>query len=435
VRALECGTGEDDREPEEAHVRQTWGSWILGAGLALTAATGALAQQAKMYGTVKDESGAGVPKAKVVLTPVDGGAKREVVTSGKGSYLIGILPAGRYQLKVEAEGLALISIKGEAVTINDRGNKESKWKIDGHVRPDKPEEIEAENGWEVTCDFVVGKATEITTATGEKAVASADQAYAMLTQQVQKGDCAGALPQIEKFTTDNPTNGRAFYLKGYCDAVLERDDEGIAALEKSRELDPNFPGPSTLLGKLYARNKRLPEAEAAFKKELEGTKNPPEIQLDALLSLGAVQRDQSKDAEAIATFKQAQAAAPNRPEPYVELSALYSKAGQINEAAAVLEQAKAVGADDPVALLNVGISYFNKKDYAHAESMFRRVTESKASNPDLAMAYGLLGKLQLRDGKNADAIASFEKSLELDPNGRLAQETRDTLKAIQPKKK
>jgi Flp pilus assembly protein TadD len=51
------------------------------------------------------------------------------------------------------------------------------------------------------------------------------------------------------------------------------------------------------------------------------------------------------------------------------------------------------------------------------------------------MAYGLLGKLQLRDGKNSEAIASFKKSLELDPNGRLAAETQDVLKALEPKKK
>jgi Flp pilus assembly protein TadD len=148
-----------------------------------------------------------------------------------------------------------------------------------------------------------------------------------------------------------------------------------------------------------------------------------------------VQRDQSKDADAIATFEKAMNAAPTRPEAYVELSALYSKTGQTDKAAAILDKAKEVGADDPLALLNVGISYFNKKDYAHAETMFRRVTESKASPADQAMAFGLLGKLQLRDGKNADAIASFKKCLELDPAGRLAPETRDVLKALEPKKK
>jgi Flp pilus assembly protein TadD len=400
------------------------------------AATGTMAQQAKMYGAVVDESGAGVPGAKVILEPVEKGSRVEIVAKGKkGSYLIGIIRSGRYVVKVDAPGLALVRIKAEASGPNAYDKKETKWTKDGAVSPDKPTEINVEDRMEITCDLVVGKATEITSASGEKTVASGDQAYTLLAQQVQKGDCAGALPQIEKYTVENPTHGRSFYLKGYCDAVLEKDDEALAALVKSQELDPSFPGPSTLIGKVHARNKRLPEAEAAFKKELEGGAVPPEIQIDALLSLGAVQRDQSKDADAIATFEKAMAAAPTRPESYVELSALYAKAGQTDKAAAVLEKAKEVGADDPLALLNVGISYFNKKDYAHAESMFRRVTESKASNSDLAMAYGLLGKLQLRDGKNADAIASFKKSLELDPTGRLAKETEDVLKAIQPKKK
>ena len=400
------------------------------------AVTGAMAQQAKMYGTVIDEAGAGVPAARVILEPIDKGARVEVVAKGKkGSYLIGIIRAGRYVVEVDAPGLALVSIKAEATGPNDYDKKESKWKIDGPVRPDKATEMQIDDRMEITCDLVVGKATEVIGASGEKTSVSGDQAYALLAQQVQKGDCAGALPQIEKFTVDNPAHGRALYLKGYCDAVLEKDDDALAALVKSQELDPSFPGPSTLIGKVHARNKRLPEAEAAFKKELEGSSVPQEIQIDALLSLGAVQRDQSKDADAIATFEKAMAAAPTRPESYIELSALYAKAGQTDKAAAVLEKGKDVGANDPLALLNLGISYFNKKDYGHAESMFRRVTESKASNSDLAMAYGLLGKLQLRDGKNADAIASFKKSLELDPAGRLASETEEVLKALQPKKK
>ena len=420
-------------------MRNRWMGTIVGFVFATAlASTGAMAQQAKMYGAVVDESGAGVPNVRVILQPLEQGARVEQATKGKkGSYLFGIIRPGRYAVKVEAAGLALVSIKAEAFGLDDGGKKQKAptWKLDGRVRLDKPTEIVVEDGMDITCDLIVGKATEVTTATGEKTVGTGEQAYALLAQQVQKGDCVGALPHIEKFTVDNPTNARAFYLKGYCDAVLEHEEEALAALVKSVELDPSFPGPSTLVGKVYARNKRLPEAEAAFKKELEGANVPPELQIDALLSLGAVQRDQGKDADAIATFEKAMAVAPNRPESYVELSALYAKAGQTDKAAAILDKAKDVGADDPLAMLNVGISYFNKKDYGHAESMFRRVTESKASNSDLAMAYGLLGKLQLRDGKNADAIVSFKKCLELDPAGRLAPETQDVLKAIQPKKK
>ncbi len=399
-------------------------------------ATGASAQQAKMYGTVRDETGTGVQNARVILEPVENGARVEAPARGKnGSYLIGIIRPGRYALKIDAPGLALIRVKADAVGMNENHQKETRWKLDGRLRLDEPTEIQVEDGMEITCDLVVGKGTEITTATGEKTVMAGDQLYALLARQVQQGDCTGALPRIDKFVEENAAHGRAFYLKGYCNAVLQRDDAALAALAKSRELDPGFAGSNTLIGKINARNKRLPDAEEAFRREIEGGNAPPEIQLDALLSLGAVQRDRSKDADAIATFEKALALAPSRPESYAELSALYAKLGQTDKAAAILEEAREAGAEDPRALLNVGIACFNKKESGRAEAIFRRVTETKASNSELAMAFGLLGKLQMRDGKNADAIESLKKSLELDPGGRLAKETEDALNALKPNKR
>ena len=70
-----------------------WMGRIAGVVLATAfAVTGVRAQQAKMYGTVIDESGVGVPNVKVILVPVDTGARVEVVAKGKnGSYLIGII--------------------------------------------------------------------------------------------------------------------------------------------------------------------------------------------------------------------------------------------------------------------------------------------------------------------------------------------------------
>jgi Flp pilus assembly protein TadD len=413
--------------------------WILALTLSSAlASTVSNADDAKVYGTVTDASGNGVPNVKVILEPIGQGVRAEVASKGKkGTYLIGIVRPGRYALKVNGEGLGLVSIKADAIGQTDHL---SKWKLEGRVKPDKAPELGIEDGIDVTCDLVVGQQVEAKPAAAAAAAPaaaapSAEQTFAGLTQQVQKGDCAGALPQLEKFNTDNPNHAKAFYLRGYCDAVLSKDDDAIDALNKSIELDPKFAGISTLVGKVHARNKRLPDAEAAFKQELANDALAPELKMDALLSLGAVQRDQAKDTDAIATFERAAETAPSRPEPYVELSTLYTKTGQTDKAAAILNKAKEVGADDPVAMLNVGISYFNKKDFEHAETMFRRVTESKAGNSDMAMAYGLLGKLQMRAGKNADATASFKKSLELDPEGRLAAETQAALKAIEPKKK
>ncbi|HEX4825054.1 MAG TPA: tetratricopeptide repeat protein [Candidatus Polarisedimenticolaceae bacterium] len=394
-------------------------------------ATAALAQQAKMYGSVVDDQGQPVVGAKVVLNPTEQGSHLEVVTKGKkASFLFGIVRAGTYTIDVQAPGLVLVSMDAKATT---KDKKEPEWTKNGKVRTDQPPQLKIEDGMEITCDLVVGHAAQVATAGGGTTMATPDQALTMLTQQVQKGDCAGALPQLEKFATDNPTSGRAYYLAGYCDAVMEKDDAALVALTKAQELEPAFAGTQTLIGKIYARTNRLPEAETAFKKELENTSAPAEVQTDALLSLGAVQRDQKKDQDAIASFEKVKTLAPTRPESYIELSALYAKVGQTDKAAAVLEEAKQVGADDPVALLNVGISYYNKKDFEHAEQMFKRVTESKATNPDLSMAYGLLGNLQLRKGKTDDAVAAFKKCIELDPNGKLAKESEETLKALKKK--
>jgi len=103
----------------------------------------------------------------------------------------------------------------------------------------------------------------------------------------------------------------------------------------------------------------------------------------------------------------------------------------LSKAEAVLTRAKDAGADNPEALLHVAISFFNKKDNAHAEAMCRRVIDGgKATPPDLASAYAILGRIQLNAGKIDDGVASLKKSLELDPKGRFAEQTTDILKAL-----
>jgi len=137
--------------------------------------------------------------------------------------------------------------------------------------------------------------------------------------------------------------------------------------------------------------------------------------------------------EAIATYQKVIEAAPTRPEPYIEMSGLYLDTGKLDKAESILNDAKAAGADDPAALLNVGIIYFNKKDWAHAEAVCKRVIEGgKASNPDMGSAYAILGRAQLNSGKTADGTAALKKSLELDPAGRFAAQTEEILKALAP---
>jgi predicted TPR repeat methyltransferase len=63
--------------------------------------------------------------------------------------------------------------------------------------------------------------------------------------------------------------------------------------------------------------------------------------------------------------------------------------------------------------------------------MCRRLIEGgKASPPDLASAYAILGRAQLNTGKTDEGVASLKKSIELDPKGRFASQSEDILRAL-----
>jgi eukaryotic-like serine/threonine-protein kinase len=75
--------------------------------------------------------------------------------------------------------------------------------------------------------------------------------------------------------------------------------------------------------------------------------------------------------------------------------------------------ALAVRPNNPTAWNSLGVSYFDKKDYAAAAACFRRVTDL---DPGYTHAYLNLGGAQSATGNYDGAVASFRKVLELDPH-------------------
>jgi hypothetical protein len=80
------------------------------AALGQSATTGALT------GTVKDTSGAVVPNAMVTVTSLATGQARTTTTSVSGTYTVGFLPPGDYQVKFQASGFTTASVP--TVTVN-----------------------------------------------------------------------------------------------------------------------------------------------------------------------------------------------------------------------------------------------------------------------------------------------------------------------------
>jgi hypothetical protein len=77
---------------------------LIGLSLLLPATLAAQTHRASLRGTIYDPSMLAVPKAQVTLTSTETGEVRTIATDGNGQFAITSVPAGRYQLLVEASG-------------------------------------------------------------------------------------------------------------------------------------------------------------------------------------------------------------------------------------------------------------------------------------------------------------------------------------------
>lgn len=71
-----------------------------------------------LQGSVMDASGAAVPNAKVSVTNVDTGLKRDTVTDATGAYIFNELPIGRYDVTATAGGFKSAAAKGAQVGVS-----------------------------------------------------------------------------------------------------------------------------------------------------------------------------------------------------------------------------------------------------------------------------------------------------------------------------
>jgi hypothetical protein len=89
-------------------------------GMLAVVSTFCLAQtleRGAVHGTVYDASHAVVANAKVTLTNPSTGFRREMTTTGDGSYTFEAVPPGAYTLVAEAQGFAVTTVKGIVVNV------------------------------------------------------------------------------------------------------------------------------------------------------------------------------------------------------------------------------------------------------------------------------------------------------------------------------
>lgn len=87
-------------------------AFVVGVGTLMVPAAVAQSSDGTIVGTVTDNSGAAVPKAKVTATSKELGAERSTVTDSAGAYRIENLLPGTYTVSVEANGFSHFELAG-----------------------------------------------------------------------------------------------------------------------------------------------------------------------------------------------------------------------------------------------------------------------------------------------------------------------------------
>src|SRR4051794_32724515 len=77
-------------------------------------------ESAEVLGSIKDPSGAAVPKATVTLTSQDTGIENKITTDDSGNYDFFNVKVGLYKIAVEHEGFTKFTTSDVRVNVNAR---------------------------------------------------------------------------------------------------------------------------------------------------------------------------------------------------------------------------------------------------------------------------------------------------------------------------
>jgi tetratricopeptide (TPR) repeat protein len=308
----------------------------------------AQAQQARVYGVVKDDQGNAIEGARIVLTDPSAAAYRlEALTDKKGKYSLVILDATR--------------------TLN--------WRIEkaGFQALDSPRKVPA--GGSTKVDLVLYPAG---TAAGDLAAAAATA------KNREEFEAAKKAAEAKAGAVDTFNAAVPLFNAGDLDGALAKLQEAVG-------LDPGLAPAHYVMGKIYERKGMLPEAIAAAEKavELNG-----EDARALVLRYDLYQRagDAAKAQEALAALT-AKAPAAAAKALYQQGKALFD-AGRTKEAKALLEQAVAADPANGRVYYELGLCHVNLNEIPQAKAAFEKFLAQAPDDPEAPMAREMLSALK-----------------------------------------
>jgi tetratricopeptide (TPR) repeat protein len=231
----------------------------------------------------------------------------------------------------------------------------------------------------------------------------------------KSNDYAAATPVLQHAVTLKPTaGGNKAISKAWQSLaqVLEKTDAkaAAAAYDKAVELDPSQAELTLDAGRVLQSVNDLPGAEEHFKKSADSGDAQGMVMLINLLS------GQKRYTEAEGWLTKYVAKNPQDSKARLQLGKFLASQGKSEEAIAVLQnqyQRNGQPTGNPEIDRELAELYLQTKQYAQAEPLFRGLSQTTTTDPDLHFGLGVAVLHQL---KYAEAEREFIQTVKLKPN-------------------
>src|SRR5271163_383087 len=349
----------------------------LSAPLAFTQTTGSV------KGVCKDSDGKPITQAEVEWLSTETGHKYTLKTNNKGEYFsLGIVP-GKYNVKLSKDGKEIFHINGISVGLDET-------ELPFDLKKEQAAQASGQGLTPEQAKALKEKQEEVAkTEASNKVVGSLNEKLTAAAKASDAGDYDTAVATLNEANQIDGTRDLIWFKLG--DAYR---------MSGPKQTEPD------------EKKKRYEEAAAAYQKAID------------LRTASEAEQKEADNSKKLAYY-------------YNNLADAYAKANKVDDAVASYNKAVAL---DPAGaggyLFNVGAVLTNAGRVDDAIVAFDKVI---AADPTKADAYywkgvNMIGKATL--GKDNKMIAptgtaeAFQKYLELQPNGKLAQPAKDMLASI-----
>ena len=218
-----------------------------------------------------------------------------------------------------------------------------------------------------------------------------------------------ALADFDAAIKLDPDHALTYEERGKVLIELERYDEAMSGLDKAAELAPKSAGPLIHRARIYG-------LQSEFQKALELLEQAYVLQPAnpaVLLLRASTYQELEQEDKALADVDQVLKLYPGLPLAMRFRAMLLARSGKFDLAAAQLEELQKAEPEDLEVELQLALFYVAEGQSRKAIEKFSAVLEKQPDNP---VALRARGDALLGVGKQAEAIADYEKAIKLDPD-------------------